>query len=946
MMAKNEVYINNIRWQQFLFPVLVLCLSFSPSGALAQTGGSRVYTEDRPLVYEDVATLAPYSFLNEEGQPDGYDIDLVKLLLKELDIPYVIRLKPLKEVMNDLKTHQADLAMGLAAGISDLPAHLGHDAIVLSTQSVVTPKSKPVTIKNFRDLSKPGTKVIVGDSSFCHHLMLDFDWDDHIVVSKNIRESIKQVNDQQEGQIVSSTLSLKWLIKQYQLDKVELTPVNMPHGEYRFMSHDQHLLHQLDEAYSRLFTADKLEPLENKWFYPDREEPQPPAWVWYLVVLALLLLAAAVAYIAIYRLKDLRVTAANNKLNHRLALIIETCQVRIWTYHVDRKEFAWHNENGKVACTYSFDEFMQRYNQHDTNLLKDAIYRLVNQHKDARGHEEEELKLELQAKDVEGGDDSVRDFVVVLSVLSRDIDGRPTVIIGTKKDVTAARDLRKVNAARSLRYWSMFYTPDSGVIFFDKQGCVKNANVMACEMYQCDIDEKVSAHTHLNDWFHTGFTDLSEADGHHATSDVGDQQIEYMLKTVHNDHGSLLGVFAFCRYLAAVVVLFAFVLEASAQALSERYNRQRPVVIVCDRDLKPYEFINDAGEAAGCNVEIVKAVLNKLDLPYKFVMKERHVMQMTFENSGTDLILANGHQQGGSFYVSKNAINFLSIGTDSLLDIHFVGKDRQLVDQMSAQYDFLRQRGDIAAIRNRWLHPELVEPESTPPVVYIMIGLLLLAAVLYLLSVLVRAHIRRMSSSSDEVQRIMYKALHMGNYDVMQYDIARNRITNQYGTILPDDGLTLEGYIQRIDPSQRAEFSQKMRSLLEGRERHFELNKRWNHGTEESPEYRYFQGHAICELDKKGRPAYVINAVNDVTQETKEVLSARDQMCRYKVLLSNPFVAMAFYDKRSEVIDQNDAMRKFGDAKASKHVQPLYNAKGEIACFFVSKPLSGSDEKA
>ena len=194
MMAKNEVYINNIRWQQFLFPILVLCLSFSPSGALAQTGGSRVYTEDRPLVYEDVATLAPYSFLNEEGQPDGYNIELVKLLLNELDIPYVIRLKPLKEVMNDHKTHQADLAMGLAAGISDLPAHLGHDAIVLSTQSVVTPKSKPVTIKNFRDLSKPGTKVIVGDSSFCHHLMLDFDWDDHIVVSKNIRESIKQVN--------------------------------------------------------------------------------------------------------------------------------------------------------------------------------------------------------------------------------------------------------------------------------------------------------------------------------------------------------------------------------------------------------------------------------------------------------------------------------------------------------------------------------------------------------------------------------------------------------------------------------------------------------------------------------------------------------------------------------------------------------------------------------
>ena len=68
-MAKNEVYINNIRWQQFLFPILVLCLSFSPSGALAQTGGSRVYTEDRPLVYEDVATLAPIPSSTKRDSP-------------------------------------------------------------------------------------------------------------------------------------------------------------------------------------------------------------------------------------------------------------------------------------------------------------------------------------------------------------------------------------------------------------------------------------------------------------------------------------------------------------------------------------------------------------------------------------------------------------------------------------------------------------------------------------------------------------------------------------------------------------------------------------------------------------------------------------------------------------------------------------------------------------
>ena len=190
----------------------------------------------------------------------------------------------------------------------------------------------------------------------------------------------------------------------------------------------------------------------------------------------------------------------------------------------------------------------------------------------------------------------------------------------------------------------------------------------------------------------------------------------------------------------------------------------------------------------------------------------------------------------------------------------------------------------------------------------------------------------------------MYTALHMGNYDVMQYDISRNRITNQYGSVLPEDGHTLEDYIQRIDPSQRAEFSQKMRNLMEGKSRHFELNKRWNHGTEEEPEYLYFQGHAFCELNKNGRPAYIINAVNDVTQETKEQLAARDLGHCYRVLLSNPFVAMAFYDKKGSVIDQNDAMRQLGGVKDSKHIQPLYNVKGEIACFFVTKPVDNSGE--
>lgn len=71
--------------------------------------------------------------------------------------------------------------------------------------------------------------------------------------------------------------------------------------------------------------------------------------------------------------------------------------MRIWTYDVARHEFAWHNEDGQVACTYTVEEFSRRYSQSDFETLKRAIDRLVNREKDAHGHESDNLTLEPES---------------------------------------------------------------------------------------------------------------------------------------------------------------------------------------------------------------------------------------------------------------------------------------------------------------------------------------------------------------------------------------------------------------------------------------------------------------------------------------------------------------------------------------------------------------------
>ena len=453
------------------------------------------------------------------------------------------------------------------------------------------------------------------------------------------------------------------------------------------------------------------------------------------------------------------------------------------------------------------------------------------------------------------------------------------------------------------------------------------------------------------------------------------------------------------RHITAIIILLACTLQTTAQNLSEIYSKERPVVFVCDWDNPPYEFLNDEGEPAGSNVDVIKAVMKKLELPCTFVMKERTVALKAFERGDGDVILANGrHYKNSPYFISENIINYnrvrvathndtLSIVTMGRLEqegavfkpgdysatylleddsanvnlieyqspkvallglingdykyfvwgeeplkwkikelnlegitlndvgipiseIHFVSKNRQLIDEIDDQYSRLKQSGDIAVIQDRWMHPERVKPESTYTILYIAVGVVLLAAILYLFSRLARRHVRRVTRNSTELNEMMSRALHMGNFDIMQYDIAKDLYTNRYGNILPEEGMTLEEFIRRIHPDQREEFIQKSRSLHEGRERHFKLDKRWNQGTEENPHYLNFQGHAICELDKNGRPAYVINAVYDVTQDMEEDLAARNLVHKYDVIANNPFVAMSFYDSKGNLIEHNDAMKQ------------------------------------
>jgi len=482
---------------------------FTPLSAKADNAPDSIisFSTERPLVYEDAWDLWPYSFLNENGEQVGYNIDLLKLICKRLDIPYVIKLKPTSEALEDLKEGHSDLMMGMDAKFHDDFALYGKSVLNLFTHSVVHQKGSQPKVRAIGDLSK--YRVIVHEGSFSHHLMKDNGWGSNAEGYEDMKDAILKANSDPECEIVWNTMSLKWLIQKYQATNLQLTPIDIPHGEYKFMSNNSHLLQQLDSVYKLLYSEEQLQPIQNKWFYPERTETGIPSWIWKLAVALAVLAVISLLYYLFYRIQEKRVSKDLQKKNARLSLVLNTSNVRFWTYDIPTKTFTWMDKEGKAERNYTILEFSQRYRREDFERLTEAINQLVRQ-------EKENVTLEMSAKDKgEGGED--REFTIALSVLRRQKSGRPSVIIGTRSDITEERQMQQKAEDAMLRYQAIFNSAMIDMVYYDENGILTDMNQKAGAAFEGGKDAIIAKKITIADVLGKGDVDLQKLEPIHLT---------------------------------------------------------------------------------------------------------------------------------------------------------------------------------------------------------------------------------------------------------------------------------------------------------------------------------------------------------------------------------------------------------------------------------------------
>ena len=242
-------------------------------------------------------------------------------------------------------------------------------------------------------------------------------------------------------------------------------------------------------------------------------------------------------------------------------------------------------------------------------------------------------------------------------------------------------------------------------------------------------------------------------------------------------------------------------------------------------------------------------------------------------------------------------------------ELRIIGYDKELIDAIDDGYARLEQSGELERIRDKFFHPERVHNDTSPVALIILAGVIVLLIIAFLLGRLIRARVKQAVRKTLDLNQMMSQALNMGNYYVVEYDLQTGQLRNLHGSLLPQEGISMDDYLSRIYVEERSAFHEEIREMAEGKKDIWTIRRQWNVGTEETPEWRFLEGHAVTE-QVDGKPRYIIGSLKDLTEEINEERLTLEMGTKYRQMFDTNLIAMSYYDKDGNFMNVNDNMRQ------------------------------------
>lgn len=142
-------------------------ITFNPAAAVAKS--EQMNNRSSTIIVGGDYSFAPYEFLDKEGQPAGYNVELTKAIAEVMGVHVQIRLDKWSTVRNELRTGQIDVLQGMVFSESRNQTFDFSPPHTLTHQSIFSRKGAP-KITSIQELNDK--EVIVQNKGIMHDYLL------------------------------------------------------------------------------------------------------------------------------------------------------------------------------------------------------------------------------------------------------------------------------------------------------------------------------------------------------------------------------------------------------------------------------------------------------------------------------------------------------------------------------------------------------------------------------------------------------------------------------------------------------------------------------------------------------------------------------------------------------------------------------------------------------
>ena len=172
----------------------------------------------------------------------------------------------------------------------------------------------------------------------------------------------------------------------------------------------------------------------------------------------------------------------SKKQKARLALILKTGRLRIWFYYPATRHYCYLSEAGDYEREYNPSEFAKQFYREDLEKMRSIIFDICDGKQDSA-----KVTLRSSAKK----ESECNHYEVSISVVSRDDNGLPVSLMGIQHDVTEEHRRQEKIRQLLVRYHTIFNSSMLDMLYYDKQGVLKDINERACAAFNVKNREQV-----------------------------------------------------------------------------------------------------------------------------------------------------------------------------------------------------------------------------------------------------------------------------------------------------------------------------------------------------------------------------------------------------------------------------------------------------------------------